>query len=148
MKKGMALVCALLLMISCAAVLAEQETVWAEDEIDLDLTWMSGTMVYAEIYNMLYDPDAYLGKVIRLSGWYDAFQDQFTGNRYFTCYIPDAAACCAQGIEFVWAGEHLWPDDYPALGADVTVTGRLESYEENGWTYLHLVDAEVEWSGS
>ena len=67
---------------------------------------------------------------------------------YHACIIPDATACCAQGIEFVWAGEHYWPDDYPGDGADITVTGRLEIYEENGYSYLHLVDAELLWNRS
>ena len=30
-------------------------------------------------------------------------------------------------------------------GTDITVTGRLEIYEKNGFSYLHLVDAEVLW---
>ena len=32
---------------------------------------------------------------------------------YHACVIPDATACCAQGIEFTLAGDHRWPDDYP-----------------------------------
>ena len=63
---------------------------------------------------------------------------------YHACIIPDATACCAQGIEFVWEGDHVWPDDYPEEGADIIVTGRLETYDENGFTYLHLVDAVLD----
>ena len=62
---------------------------------------------------------------------------------YHACVIPDATACCAQGIEFIWAGEHAWPEDYPEEAADIVVTGRLELYEEDGVKYLHLVDAEL-----
>ncbi|MBR0514993.1 MAG: flavodoxin family protein [Clostridia bacterium] len=67
------------------------------------------------------------------------------GIVYHTCIIPDATACCAKGIEFVWNGDHAWLDDYPEAGTDITVTGRLEIYEEDGSSYLHLVDAELTW---
>ena len=114
--------------------------------VDLDLSGMSGTVVYAQVYNMMYDPDSYLGKVIRMAGYYNYFDDQAHGMVYHACIVPDATACCAQGIEFVWTGEHLWPDEYPEIGADIIVTGRLEMYEEDGVKYLHLVDADLMWS--
>ena len=113
--------------------------------VDLDLSAMSGTVVYAQVYNLLCDPTAWLGKTIRMAGLYSAFQDQTTGTVYHACVIPDATACCAQGIEFVWAGEHVWPEDYPKETENIVVTGRLEIYEENGIKYLHLVDAELVW---
>jgi len=111
--------------------------------VDLDLSEMSGTVVYAQVYNMMYDPNAYLGKIIRMAGYYNYFDDQANGIVYHACIVPDATACCAQGIEFVWAGDHKWPDEYPEIGTDIIVTGRLEIYEENGSKYLHLVDAEL-----
>jgi len=113
---------------------------------DLDLSGMSGTVVYAQVYNMLYDPDAYLGKIIRMAGYYNYYDDQAHGIVYHACIVPDATACCAQGIEFIWAGEHVWPDEYPEIGTDIIVTGRLEMYEEDGVKYLHLVDADLMWS--
>ena len=114
--------------------------------IDLDLSNMSGTVVYAQVYNMMCDPDSYLGKVIRMAGYYNYFDDQTHDIVYHACIVPDATACCAQGIEFVWAGEHLWPDEYPEIGTDIIVTGRLKLYEEDGMKFLHLVDAELTWN--
>lgn len=113
--------------------------------VDLDLSGMSGTIVYSQVYHLLYDPAPWIGKVIRMAGYYSAFQDTATGMVYHACVIPDATACCAQGIEFVWAGEHAWPENYPDEGSDIVVTGRLEIYDENGIKYLHLVDAELIW---
>ncbi|MBQ8082488.1 MAG: hypothetical protein IJ240_11405 [Clostridia bacterium] len=106
---------------------------------------MSGTVVYSQVYNMMYEPDAFIGKVIRMSGWFDYFEDETTGNVYFSCVIPDATACCAQGVEFVWAGEHAFPDDYPPAGTGLTVTGRFETYREDEYLFMRLADAEVEW---
>lgn len=114
-----------------------------ERQIDLDLSALSGTVVYSQIFNIMVNPDAYLGKVLKISGWYDVFEDSDTGMVYLSCIVPDAAACCAQGIEFLWSGEHVFPDDYPEPGTPVTVTGRLESYQEDSYTYLRLVNTEV-----
>ncbi len=111
--------------------------------VDLDLSELSGTVVYSQIYNMMYEPESYLGKVIKMAGYYSAYEDTERGVVYHACVIPDATACCAQGIEFVWAGAHAWPDDYPEGGTDIIVTGRLETYDEDGHMYLHLVDAEL-----
>ena len=145
MKKAVALAFAVLCL--CAMVTAgPAEEQSGEDRfVDLDLSILSGTVVYAQIYNMLYDPSPFLGKVIRVSGYYDAFRDEKTETVYHACVVQDATACCAQGIEFVWKGEHTYPDDYAAPGTKLTVTGRLEMYQEGDASYLHLVDADVVW---
>jgi len=111
--------------------------------VDPDLSKLSGTVVYSQVYNMMYEPQAYVGKVIRIASCYSAYEDTERGVVYHACVIPDATACCAQGIEFVWRGEHQRPDDYPQDGTDIIVTGRLESYYEDDLQYLHLVDSEV-----
>ena len=116
-----------------------------EEGIDLDLSKMSGTVVYSQVYNMMASPEDYIGKTIRVAGYFDVYEDAETGNNYFACMIPDATACCAQGLEFLWAGEHTYPDDYPEPGCDMTMTGRFETYEEDGAEYIRLADAEVEW---
>ena len=80
-----------------------------------------------------------------MRGYFDVFEDQDTGIVYTSCIIPDAAACCAQGFEFIWADDHAWPEAYPEPGTYLTVTGRFETYLEDDWMYIHLVDAQVEW---
>ncbi len=128
---------------AAAAETAAEET--APLVPDLDLSTMSGTFVYAQIYQMTVDPYTYVDKIIRLSGYYDYFEDASTGMVYTACVVPDATACCSQGIEFVWAGEHVYPDEYPERGTDLTVTGRFELYQEGEYMFIHLADAEVEW---
>ncbi len=141
MKKAVyaAAVCLMLLAAVLPAAYAEELTA------DLDLSGMSGTVVYAQIYNLMVEPDPWLGKIIRLSGLYSCYDDPLAGIVYHACVVPDATACCANGIEFVRAGEYTWPDDYPEEGSTILVTGRLEIYEESGCLFLHLVDAEVSW---
>nr|MCR5716177.1 hypothetical protein [Lachnospiraceae bacterium] len=71
-----------------------------DGSVDVDLTTLSSTMVYSEVYNMMVSPDAYVGKTIRMSGLMSIFLDEATEKYYYACIIQDATACCAQGIEF------------------------------------------------
>ncbi len=143
------LILAAALLTSCAASSEEKNgPVATPMVIDLDLANLSGTVVYSQIYNIMYEPESYLGKVIRIAGYYSAYEDMERGVVYHACVIPDATACCAQGVEFIWNGKHTWPDDYPAETTDIIVTGRLEMYEEDGNKYLHLVDSDVIWEHS
>lgn len=119
-------------------------------KIDLDLTKLSSTMVYAEVYNMMLSPDEYIGKTVKMTGSFTIFQatDDYgqviPDSLYFACIIADAAACCAQGIEFVLEGDYSYPEDYPELESSITITGEFQTYEENGRTYVHLVNATME----
>lgn len=119
------------------------------DGIDVDLTKLSSTMVYSEVYNMMYSPDDYVGKTIKMEGQFAIYQATDENGAlipdqiYFACVIADATACCSQGLEFVLAGEHTYPDDYPELGNEITVTGTFELYEEDGFQLCRLVDAEM-----
>ena len=140
--------CALALMLcACGAkdgAQAQTKTAQAQ-KVDLDLSALSGTVVYSQVYDMIEEPEAYMGQTVKLKGNFSYFQDPDTKNEYFAAVIADATACCAQGIEFVWAGEHAYPRDYPPLDTEVTVTGVFDTYDEYGYTYCQLIDAEVGW---
>ena len=106
--------------------------------VDVDLTALSSTMVYAEVYNMMTSPDDYMGKTIKMSGpYYASFYDE-TGSYYHYVIVEDASACCQSGLEFIWKGEHNYPNDYPADQTKIEVVGVFESYEELGQTYYYL----------
>ncbi|MBR1815211.1 MAG: hypothetical protein IJ763_10615 [Lachnospiraceae bacterium] len=122
----------------------ELETVVEAPEYDVDLTQLSSTMVYSEVYNMTTAPDDYLGKKVKMSGPFSVYTDESTGKNYFACIIQDAAACCAQGIEFELEGNYIYPDNYPAVGTEVTVSGTFDVYEEDGYTYCTLRNAMFE----
>ena len=117
--------------------------------VDVDLTVLSSTMVYSEIYNMLYnDPAHYLGKTVKARGGFSIYQFVTDGVLQpdpvaYACIIADATACCAEGMEFVPEGDLTYPEDYPELGAEITVIGEFQSYEENGMTWYHLVNARL-----
>lgn len=92
---------------------------------------------------MMTAPEDYVGKIVKISGPFAAYHDEATGRDYFAVIVLDATACCSQGVEFVWNGEHSYPEDYPTDNQEITVIGKFDSYEENGTTYCQLVSAEM-----
>ena len=114
----------------------------SRDGYDCDLTQLNANMMYAQIYDMVYNPSLYAGKTVRVTGNFNYYKDS-EGNEIFAAFIPDAQACCSQGIEFVLEGEHKYPDDYPEQGDLLTVAGVFNSYKENNATYCQLLHAEM-----
>lgn len=111
--------------------------------VDVDLTKLSSTMVYAVVNDMMMRPNEYLGKMVRMHGAMSTYHDEKTGNTYYACIIKDATACCAQGIEFATTDEYD-VSDYPPDGEELTVVGNYDLYEENGYQYCILHDAILE----
>jgi len=126
-----------------------EQTQTSADGVDVDLTVLSSTMVYSEVYNMLYFyPEDYYGKTVKANGIFAIYQMVVDGVTQpapvaYACIIADATACCAEGVEFVLEGDYTYPDDYPELGTEITVIGEFQSYEENGVTWYHLVNARM-----
>ena len=112
-------------------------------EVDVDLSVMSGTVVYSAVYDMLNNPDNYRGQMIKMKGQFMVYEYEDTGNYYFTCLIQDATACCQQGLEFTYKEEYKYPADFPEPGEDITVCGIFDTYEENGYTYCRLKDSVI-----
>lgn len=127
-----------------------KKTVAASSEVDVDLTKLSSTMVYPEVYNMMYEPENYIGKTVRRDGQFALYQATDENGQpvpdqiYYACVIANATACCQQGMEFILGGNAKYPDDYPILGTEITVVGEFQTYLEDGYLYCHLVDANLE----
>ncbi len=114
-----------------------------EMDIDVDLSQLSGTMVYSEVFNMMTNPDDYVGKTIRMVGDFNVYEDETHNRNYYTCRVADATACCVEGIEFLWKGDHTYPEDYPEPGDIIWVQGTFNTYDEDGYEYSQLEDADV-----
>ena len=154
MKKLLCFLLAALLLCTLAACGREDtsQKPAAEDAedtaaLDIDLTALSGIMVYSEVNSMISFPDNYIGKTVKMQGQFTIYQatdenGAFIPDQiYFACVIADATACCSQGLEFALAGEHTYPDDYPELGSEITVVGTFELYEDSGCRYCRLGNA-------
>ncbi|MDO5136205.1 MAG: hypothetical protein Q4D55_09140 [Eubacteriales bacterium] len=153
--RGILAVCVLILLCGCGESektkksgeeKAEEAGEEAKKEIDVDLTKLSSTMVYSEVFQMMTEPQNYIGKRIRMKGQFAVSQadpEIAAVDYYFAVIIADATACCQQGMEFIWDG-HDSPEDFPGEGTDLTVTGIFETYEEGDSTYCRLVAEDVQ----
>lgn len=125
---------------------SKKEETREEGAIDVDLTALSSTMVYSEVYQMMTEPQNYVGKRVRMRGQFAVSQadpEVADVDYYFAVLIADATACCQQGMEFVWEG-HDSPEDFPQEGTDLTVTGVFETYMEGDTMYCRLVAEDVQ----
>lgn len=108
--------------------------------VDLDLTELSSTLIYSEVYNMLITPDDYKGKIIKMKGQFNQYTDEQTGKTYNAVIIPDATACCQQGLEF-----ELSDKTNPNFeqGTGITVVGTFDTYSDGEFLYCHLKNAKI-----
>lgn len=119
-----------------------------QGDVDVDLTTLSSTLVYSEVYNMLTSPDDYIGKTVKMKGLFSLYyaydeNDEIIPNQiYYACVIADATACCQQGMEFILGNDAKYPDDYPAEDTEITVVGEFRTYMEGPNMYCHLVNAQ------
>ena len=104
---------------------------------DVDLSAMSGTMVYAEVYNIMLNPAKYERKIIKVRGTYRVSYYPPTEKFYNYVLIADATGCCAQGLEFI-AAKSISSENYPAIGTEIEIVGAFKSYEELGKTYYQI----------
>lgn len=117
------------------------------NKIDVDLNNLNANVVYSQVFLMMTEPNKFIGKRIRMSGQFNVYAAE-EGNpsgvtEYYAIIIADAQACCQQGIEFVWPG-HTYPEGFPEVKSNASVTGIFEVYEENGKKYCRLVADSVE----
>ncbi|MDR0889955.1 MAG: hypothetical protein LBM28_04820 [Oscillospiraceae bacterium] len=117
--------------------------------VEVNLSKMSSTVAYAQLTAMKIAPQEYFGKQVSIRGQFATYQasdaagNPVPGQVYFACLISDVTACCSQDLEFVPAdGSLSYPEDYPAVGSLIAITGEFQSYEEAGLTYYRLVNAK------
>ena len=121
----------------------KEEADKGEEQIDVDLTAISGLLVYSEVSNMMTRPGDYIGKTVKMRGLYAVAYDDRYDQYYDYCIVQDATACCANGIEFNLTDDYVKPDDYPSEGDEITVFGVFETYQEGGYTYCTLRNAKL-----
>lgn len=111
--------------------------------VELDLTVMSPTMIYSTIFEMLIEPELYENKNVKVSGFFNSFIDETSGNRYYAIIIPDATACCKQGMEFIWLN-HSYPEDFPKENQNITISGIYRTTTlDGGISYNYLEISEL-----
>lgn len=99
---------------------------------DIDISRMSGTMVYGQVYQMVMYPSKYLGKHIKMKGIFSSYYDEELERRFYGCVIQDALACCSQGLAFELAKPREYPEQYPAEGDAIIVEGDFDYEKDEG----------------
>lgn len=133
MKKIISLLLIIILMCGCSK--NDEVT-----EISYDLSSLNDTMAYAQLINIIKEPDEYLDKGIKLKGLYTANFNGFTHDYNYTITIQDNTQCCAQGIEFILKNDK----DYPEENSEITLIGVLDLFEEGKHSYCYIKDAIIE----
>ena len=100
-------------------------------------------MIYSTVSNMMLYPDVYEGKMVKLEGNFSVYHDEKADKYLFAAIVPDATACCQQGIEFVLDGDYKFPEDYPEEGQSITIKGKFTTYNEYGFNYAQLQNATM-----
>lgn len=133
------LIAALLLAVlsGCAKPAGAEETPEIL-EVDVDLTALSATVAYGEVFSMMLNPERYEGQTVKMAGAYAVYNDYVEGVQYHAVLISDAAACCAQGLEFVLTGGQVYPDDYPQEGEEIEIVGTARLAKGEQYDYLYI----------
>lgn len=117
-----------------------------DPSVDYDLTEMNSDMVYSTVYQLMMDPERYVGKTFKLNGVYYSGKNEETDTVYHYCVIKDALACCVQGLEFVMNdGANSVLAEYPEEDTEIEIKGTLETYKEanDDTLYCRIVNAEM-----
>ncbi len=93
---------------------------------------------------MMYEPDEYVGKVIKMDGLFNLYYDEAKDYTYYACIVQDATACCSQGIEFVPTEEFQELMKTVEAGDNITVVGEFTTYTEGDSKFCTLKNATVE----
>lgn len=114
-------------------------------KVDIDLTRMSGTMVYAQVFQMVTEPEKYVGKRIKMKGVFSSYYDNEVKQRFYGCVISDALACCSQGLAFELLKPRKYPEGYPEEGDGIVIVGEFTYVkEEDGADYPLIRHAEMQ----
>ena len=125
--------CAVIIVMMFAAASA-----CAKIKPDVDLSKMNGVMAYSGLFNVMCNPPAYEGKIIKVKGVCDSAHDDDTGKDYYAVVLMDGSMCCMIGVDFV-----LKSGSYPKVGDMITVMGKFEQYKDGEDTFCRLSDAEL-----
>lgn len=120
----------LAVLLAFAALFAKEPG--GKEKYDIDISRMSGTMVYGQVYQMVMYPSKYLGKHIKMKGIFSSYYDEELGRRFYGCVIADALACCSQGLAFELAKPRKYPEQYPAEGDTIIVEGDFDYEKDEG----------------
>ena len=124
MRKFLTAICAAGLLISgCGEEKNPVPEKTLSEVVDVDLTKLSGTMIYSAVFDIVENPLEYRGKTIKIRGTHFVSHDLAKDEYHHSCVIWDATACCMQGMEF-----ELASGKYPLNESEITLIGKFDVY--------------------
>ena len=105
-----------------------------------DTVSITEKLFVAQVNDIYYNADDYLGKTIQYEGIFHHYEDPVTGLIYFSV-LRYGPGCC--GIDDVVGFEVIWDHAYPETNDWVFVQGILEEYEEGDRKYLRIALTEI-----
>ncbi|MCL2639037.1 MAG: hypothetical protein FWD48_11790 [Oscillospiraceae bacterium] len=110
-------------------------------DVDVDFTKLSSTMVSAQMDIIMQNMQAYVGQTMKIRGnYYPLFWE--VNNEFLHFIIIECSSGCDKLFEFVWNGEHIYPDDYPPEGTFIELPG-VFGVDEEGFPYLAVDDIVI-----
>ena len=119
---------------------AEAETADVSlENVEVDLTPLSVTVLYPKVYEMTNVPQDYIGKTVKMTGELAVYDEENPQERVYACAVKDESGCCTAEIEF----EPKETAALPEAGAVVTVVGVFERYYKKYKPHFTLKGAEL-----
>lgn len=99
-----------------------------------DMSRMSATMAYAQLYNIFTEQEKYVGQTLRMRGQYRPMRDENGAAKYHFIMVYDNAACCELGLEFLWTPAGHYPEEYSLI----ELTGVFDICNDGGEKFCVL----------
>lgn len=112
-------------------------------DVDIDLTDVSSTIAYTQLFVIQRKPDEYIGKTVKLNGEFQVIENTENNIKFFAIIVSDDAACCKVGYEIVFSEKYKQSTDFPQIGENVTLVGKVNGFEKDGLTYINLIEVEI-----
>ena len=105
----------------------------------IDLSLMPQEKAYGYLMEISKDPQAYLGKTIRLRGIFFVQGEETDSNSYY-CIVMDKDGNSIP-MDFIPPQDMEYPSDFPPVQTDITVQGVFTAFadEEQGQMYCAIV---------
>ncbi len=115
----------------------ETSSALINDKIDYDWSKMNYNMLSSLFFDVQVNPEKYNGKRFKVSGNFHT--SVYEENRYFSVLVWDATGCCPTGLDFVPPSDMNFPEDFPAMDEEITVTCTLNYFVIDGLDYFEFI---------
>ena len=113
------------------------------DNIDVNLSALSATMLFAEIINIMNSPDDYLGQVIKIHGEYFNYYHEEDNQYIHFVLVFDEMDCCEKRFQFRVNEDFGSPEELFEIGEGIEIIGVFKSCDGEDWDGYYLAVEEL-----